>query len=280
MSLRTDGQGTSLPSLDARYSRNEVSVDLTRCGLLVENAETVARLYARHRDWTVVEERWIEGRHDERSTRGSSQGIYRVLSSRFKTASPNLPAVTQLPSVFDQCETRRDKAQVLYFYLVEDDPLVKYVVHRYVQRFQNDGDEGLDFSQGTVDRFLNEFRYDDGSEFDYAESTTHRWGKGLRSVLREIDVLETQQSLRGRAPNVGTIPLLIASGYSYENDGKEWLSRPVGWHYLFQPEQYWDSLAERVNEHPDWEAGGIHGELRLQPVGETFAWAERAEENE
>jgi len=122
MTLRTDGRGTSLPSLDSTFSHDEVSMALTRCGLLVDRAETLARLYARHRDWTVVEEKWIEERFDERSTRGSSKGIYRALSSRFKTVGSELPSIVQLPSVLDQCETVRDKAQVLYFYLLEDDP--------------------------------------------------------------------------------------------------------------------------------------------------------------
>ncbi|WP_226042481.1 DUF1819 family protein [Natrinema sp. DC36] len=247
---------------------------LTRCGLLVERAEMLARLYARHRDWTVVEEQWLEERFDERSTRGSSKGIYRALSSRFKTAGSELPSIVQLPTVFDRCETKRDKAQVLYFYLVEDDPLVKYIVHRYANRLQESGVDGLDFEQDTVERLLNEFHYDDGSEFDYAESTTRRWGEGLRSVMREIGVLDTQQALQGQIPNIGTTPLLVASGYSWEAHGDDWLSQPTGWLYLFQPEQYWDSLAERVSDHPNWEASGIHGEVRLHPVDDTYDWAE------
>jgi hypothetical protein len=97
--------------------------------------------------------------------------------------------------------------------------------------------------------------------------------------MREIDVLETRQTLQGHIPNLGTIPLLVASGYSWETYGDEWLSYPTGWLYLFQPEQYWDSLAERVSEHPAWEASGIHGELRLQPVENTYDWAEPWEED-
>ncbi|TKX41401.1 BrxA family protein [Halorubrum sp. ARQ200] len=274
MTLRTDGRGASLPSLDSTFPHDEVSMALTRCGLLVDRAETLARLYAQHRDWTVVEEKWIKERFDERSTRGSSKGIYRALSSRFKTAGSELPSIVQLPSVLDQCETERDKAQVLYFYLLEDDPLVKYTVHRYADRLQESGAEGLDFEQETIERLLNEFHYDDGSEFDYAESTTRRWGEGLRSVMREIGVLDTQQALHGQIPNLGTTPLLVASGYSWELHGDDWLSQPTGWHYLFQSEPYWDSLAERVSDDPNWEASGIHGELRLQPVDDTYDWAE------
>jgi hypothetical protein len=280
MTLRTDGKGDSLPSLDSRFSHGEVSMALTMCGLLVEKAEQLSRLYARHRDWTVVEGKWETERYDERSTRDSSKKIYRVLSSRFKTAGSDLPAITKLPSIFDQCANHRDKAQVLYFYLLEDDPLVKYTIHRYVERMRQMGVDGLDFEQGTVENLLNEFHYDDGSEFDYAESTTRRWGEGLRSVMREIDVLETQQTLHGQVPNVGTIPLLVAAGYSWENNGQDWLRLPPGWLYLFQPEQYWDSLAERLSDHPSWEASGIHGELRIQPVDETYAWAEEQEAEE
>lgn len=250
---------------------------LTMCGLLVEKAEQLSQLYARHRDWTVVEEKWETERYDERSTRDSSKKIYRVLSSRFKTAHSNLPPITKLPFVFDQCANHRDKAQVLYFYLLEDDPLVKYTVHRYANRMRQMGMRGLDFEQGTVERLLNEFHYEDGSEFDYADSTTRRWGEGFRSVMREIDVLESQQELHGQVPNVGTVPLLVASGYSWETGEKDWLTLPVGWLYLFQPEQYWDSLAERLGNHPSWEASGIHGELRLQPVDQTYAWAESGE---
>lgn len=277
MTLRTDGEGTHLPSLDSTFSRDEVSMSLTRCGLLVDKAETLAQLYARHRDWTVVEQKWLEGRFDERSTRGSSKGIYRILSSRFKTAASDLPAIVRLPTVFEQCETTREKAQVLYFYLLEDDPLVKHVVHQYVSRLREDGVGGLNFEQGVVEQILNEFHYSDGTKFDYAESTTRRWGEGLRSVMREIDVLETQQALQGQIPTIGAVPLLVASGYSWEQNGKEWLSVPLGWYYLFQPEQYWESLVERISDHPAWEANSIHGEMRLQPTGDTFGWAEPVE---
>ncbi len=249
-------------------------MELTRCGLLIGRAEKLAQLYAQHRDWTVVEQKWVEGRFDERSTHGSSKGIYRALSSRFKTAGSELPSIVQLPSVLGQCETVRDKAQVLYFYLLEDDPLVKHTVHRYVDRLQGAGVDGLDFEQEMIEGLLNEFHYDDGSEFDYAESTTRRWGEGLRSVMREIGVLDTQQALQGQIPNLGTTPLLVASGYSWKLHGDDWLSQPTGWRYLFQSEQYWGSLVERVSDDPNWEASGIHGELRLQPVDDTYGWAE------
>jgi hypothetical protein len=280
MSIRTDGSGNQLSSLDSEFSHEEVSMDLTMCGLLIERAEELATLYATHRDWTIVKEQWFEERIDGRSTRDSSQKIYRVLSSRFKTADKSLPSISRLPDIFDQCDAERDKAQVLFFYLLEDDPLVKFIIHEYVRRFQQRGIDGLNFEQEVIESILDNFHYSDGDEFDYATSTTHRWGEGFRGVMRNIDVIESQQALHGQIPQVGIIPLLVASGYSWETYGKDWLSQPIGWHYLFQQEQYWDSLAERVSEHPSWEASGIHGELRLQPVDDTFDWAEPMEGDE
>lgn len=277
MTKRADGDGASIPSLDSTFSQTEVSMDLTMCGLLVERAEEMASLYAATRDWTSVEDTWFKERRDGRSTRGSSRKIYRVLSSRFKTADRSLPAISQLPDVFNRCKNQREKAQILYFYLIQDDPLVKYTVHQYVKSLQRSGINGLDFSQETVNQLLNEFHYNDGTKFDYAESTTRRWGRGFRSVMREIGVLETQQTLQGQIPNLGTIPLLVASGFSWETHGKDWLLQPLGWLYLFQAEQYWESLIERLSEHPSWEASGIHGELRLQPAGDTYEWAETTE---
>lgn len=274
MSIRGDGGDYIVPALDSAFSQEEVSMDLTMCGLLVERAETIAGLYATHRDWTTVENQWFDERIDGRSTRESSQKIYRVLSSRFKTASPSLPAISRLPSVFEQCETERNKAQVLYFYLIEDDPLVKFAVHQYIQQLKRHGVTGLDFGESAVASILREFRYTDGETLNYADSTIYRWGQGLRSVMRDIGVLETQQSVSGQIPNVGEVPLLVASGYSFEEQGTEWLSRPLGWLYLFQQDQHWESLAERVASNPGWKAIGLRGDLRLQPTDETYGWAD------
>ena len=276
MHTAADGGKEQAPRLSFVFSREDVSMDLTMCGLLVERAEQMARLYATHRDWTTVEDQWFDERIDERSTKGSSRKIYRVLSSRFKTVDYSLPAIAQLPSIFDQCDTHRDKAQVLYFYLIEDDPLVKYTVHEYVGRHREQGTDGPNFEQDTIESILNRFHYEDGSEFDYADSTTRRWGEGFRSVMREIDVLESQQTLHGESPNLGTVPLLIASGYSWERHGTDWLSSPIGWLYLFQPEPYWDSLVERVANHDAWKATGSTSGMRLEPVKDTYAWADRS----
>jgi hypothetical protein len=271
MAPRSQGN-TVLPTLDSTFSRDKVSMDLTMCGLLVDRAEELATLYADHSDWAAVERIWFDERLDDRSTKGSSRKIYRVLTSRFKNAGPELPAVVQLSSVFEQCETRREKAQILYFYLLQDDPLVRYVVHKYIRRLISEGTTALDFETETLHQTIQSFRYADGSTFDYADSTTKRWEEGFRSVLRKIGVLETQQAFHGEPATLGTVPLLVSGGFSWESEGAEWLSRPIGWMYLFQPESQWESLINRLASQPSWETSELHSELRLRPAEDTYSW--------
>lgn len=58
-------------------------------------------------------------------------------------------------------------------------------------RMESGRHEPLDFSDETLITILHSLEYTDGSTFDYADSTTRRWCEGFRSVMREIDVLET-----------------------------------------------------------------------------------------
>ena len=247
-------------------------MDLTMCGLLVERAEELARLYTEHGNWNEVKETWFDERLSNRSTRGSSQKIYRVLTSRFKNAPTALPNPSILPAIFDECQTARDKAQILYLYLVSDDSLVRYVVHEYIARLAEGKPEPLDFSNETLVDILTQLEYSDGDSFDYAESTTVRWCEGFRSVMREIGVLDGQQSVVGASPSIGDISLLVAMDYSYESDD-EWLTAPRGLLYLFQPENRWEELFDRVASTDAWEYIELHGDLDVRPSDEPYAWA-------
>lgn len=246
-------------------------MDLTMCGLLVERAEELARLYQEHGNWNDVKDVWFEERMSERSTRGSSQKIFRVLTSRFKNAPRTLPNPRDLPVVLDTCTTSRDKAQVLYLYLITDDSLVRYVVHEYAQRLLENHPEALDFSNETLTSILDQFEYADGTTFDYAESTTERWCEGFRSVMREIGVLE-KQAVVGEPPSLGDVPLLVSMGYAYEEGEEDWVESPIGLLYLFQPSTRWEELYDRVAETDAWEFVELHGNLQLQPTEETYSW--------
>ena len=272
MTLVSDGGGSSLPSLSRQLSPGDVNMDLTMCGLLVERAEELARLYTEHGNWNEVKETWFDERLSNRSTRGSSQKIYRVLTSRFKNAPTALPNPSILPAIFDECQTARDKAQILYLYLVSDDSLVRYVVHEYIARLAEGKPEPLDFSNETLVDILTQLEYSDGDSFDYAESTTVRWCEGFRSVMREIGVLDGQQSVVGASPSIGDISLLVAMDYSYESDD-EWLTAPRGLLYLFQPENRWEELFDRVASTDAWEYIELHGDLDVRPSDEPYAWA-------
>ncbi|WP_430506177.1 BrxA family protein [Haloparvum sp. PAK95] len=259
------------PSLSRTFSPEEVNMDLTMCGLLPDRAEEIARLYREHGNWNQVKDIWFEERRANRSTKGSSQKIYRVLSSRFKNAPATLPNPSELPAVLDTCSSSRDKAQVLYLYLVADDALVRYAVHEYARRLAEDFPEPLDFSNETLTSILNQFEYTDETPFDYADSTTERWCEGLRSVMREIGVLENQQTVVGDPPSLGDTPLLVAMGYSSEEGDEEWFESPTGLQYLFQPSARWEELYNRVAETEAWEFVELHGSLQLRPTDEPYA---------
>lgn len=277
MTILSDGGGKRLDSLSRQFSTSEVNMDLTMCGLLVERAEELGQLYEEYGNWNQVKEVWFEERRADRSTRGSSQKIYRVLTSRLKNAPASLPNPRDLPAVFENCATSREKAQILYPYLVADDALVRYVVHEYVQRLSGDSPDPLDFSNETLKALLNQFQYTDGSSYDYADSTTERWCEGFRSVMREIGVLADQQTVVGSPPSLGDTALLVAMGYSFEDGEEDWFESPLGLQYLLQPSDRWEELYNRTAGTDEWEFVELHGSLQLRPTNGPYSWIAREE---
>lgn len=271
MNAFPDG-GEGPPSLSHELSPEEVTMDLTMCGLLSERAEEIAQLYRDHGTWNEVKDVWFGERRSNRSTRGSSQKIYRVLSSRFKNAPTSLPNPSSLPALFERCSTTREKAQILFLYLVSDDMLVRYTVHEYVQRLQEGRPDALDFADETLIDVLSRLEYSDGTRFDYAESTTQRWCEGFRSVMRDIGVLEDQQAVSGSVPTLDDRALLVGLGHSYEKRDDTWIGSPIGLQYLFQPETRWEELYDRAVQTGAWEFVELQGSRKLQPTDETYAW--------
>ena len=273
MTVSPDGGSSWAPSLSHQLSSGEVNMDLTRCGLLVERAEELTQLYQEYGNWNDVKDIWFDERLSNRSTRSSSQAIFRVLTSRLKNAPTSLPNPRDLPQILGKCATARDKAQVLYLYLVEDDALVRYTVHEYVSRLESGSHESLDFSDETLMDILHSLKYTDGTSFDYADSTTRRWCEGFRSVMRELDVLGGQQDVVGSPPSTGDIPLLVSLGYSYEVGSDGWVDSPKGLLYLFQPEDRWDELFNRAARTDAWKFVELHEDLQLRPEETTYEWA-------
>jgi hypothetical protein len=265
MVVSSDSGGARSP-LSGTVARNDVTMDLTMCGLLVDRAEELAGLYREHGNWNDVKEHWFDERLSDRSTRDSSQKIFGVLSGRFKNAPENLPNPRELPVLLENCNSQRAKSQVLYFYLVADDALVHYTVGEYVQRMADDVTNALDFSDESLFTILSDLSYADGSSFDYADSTTQRWCEGFRSVMRKIGVLE-ERSINGSPPEIGEVPLLVAMGYSYDDGDSDWVEEPTGLQILFQPRERWEECFDRAAETDAWEYVETAGELTLRPSG-------------
>lgn len=274
MTYVPDGGGSPLSSLSRQLSPDAVNMDLTMCGLLVDRAEELAALYAKHGNWNEVKQIWFDERLSNRSTKDSSQKIYRVLTSRLKNAPESLPNAGTLPEILSNCNTNRDKAQVLYPYLVADDALVRYVVHEYVNRLFRGQKSALDLSNEALTKMLDSLKYSDGSKFEYADSTTERWCEGFRSVMREIGVLADQQTFVGESPPLGKTPLLVAMGFSREAGNDTWVESPLGLLYLFQTENRWEELYDRAVSTDAWQYVELHGELQLRPTNGPYGWVD------
>lgn len=272
MDISFNGEGAHIPPLSRQFSPGQVNMNLTQCGLLPEQTEKLARLYRQQGNWNDVKEVWFEERVSDRSTRGSSQKIFSVLSSRLKNAPASLPNPRTLPTILENCVSASDKAQVVYLYLVADDALFRYTVHEYISGLVNGKPESLDFSDETLKEFLFALEFTDGTGFDYADSTTQRWCEGFRSVMREIGVLENQQTVAGEPPLLGDTPLLVAMDYSYEEGEDNWYESPVGLLYLFQPSDRWEELYDRVVKTDAWNFVELHGSLKLRPTDGAYSW--------
>ena len=244
-------------------------MELTQCGLQIERTHESAALYSEELDWTTVKERWYDERVANRSSRNSSEKLLITIRARLQSAGDGLPSVPLLPEILDQCRNERDQAQVLFLYLLNHDGLARYVVHEYIRRMMKDTTE-LNFGMESISGILDEFRTKSGDSLQYTESTQKRWVQGLRSALRDIGVLEGRNENVGRPPKVGDIPLQIAACYSWAHNGDEWLTRPIGWMYLFQSEEYWEPQSARLAGYEGWTHHEARSRVWFEPIDDFY----------
>lgn len=258
-----------LASLAGQINRDEVSMDLTEAGLLVERTEAIADIYAETLDWSKTKELWHDQRLADRGSRHSAQKIFRVIRSRFQAAGDSLPTIPQLANLYNTCVKARDKAQLTYLYLVHADPLVRFTLHELLR------DQGLEVSEWMMDndlliKYLEAFRFDDGDSLEYANSTLKRWTQGFRSVLHDVGVRDSPYSNKGHPPGLDRIPLLVTAGYSWKEQEEQWQEHPIGWMYLFQPRHHWDQLFDRLGEDANWTTRHVRNQLLLRPADNPF----------
>jgi hypothetical protein len=117
---------------------------------------------------------------------------------------------------------------------------------------------------------LDNFRYKSGDPLEYSESTQKRWVQGLRSALREIGVLEGKTETSGQTPKVGDIPLQVGAYYSWVQNDDEWLTKPIGWLYLFQSEEYWEPQSKRLAQYDAWTHHEARSRVWFEPVDNFY----------
>ena len=262
--------GDWLPSLVGSLSESEATMDLTAGGLLVDRTYELAELYAEHLDWGTVEEKWYEERVAERSSRESSRRIFPLLKGRLQAGGEGLPSVAQLPQLLDQCRNEREQAQLVYLYLLNYDGLARYVIHEYLRRLVKQGSSALDFQMKTALDILDSFRDKSGDPLDRSQSTQERWVQGIRSVMREIGVIDGKTSTDGQPPKVGDIPLQVGAYYSWIQNDDEWLTKPIGWLYLFQSEEYWEPQSKRLAQYDAWTHHEARSRVWFEPVDNFY----------
>jgi hypothetical protein len=225
----------------------------------------IVRLYAEHHNWTTVKKKWHEERIHERGSRDSAQKIFRILKRRLQSGGKQLPSLTELHNLVQECPTEQAKAQLFYFYLLQEDNLFRFVLHEILRQQGTERSE-WHLTTDEIVSVLNQFEHEDGSELQYADSTLHRWGQGFRSVLRDIGVLKGPYDENGVVPSVDEPPAHVGALYAWTEDGKEWPDRPIGWMYLFQPPAHRETLLDTIQSSGRWTTSRLRDETVIAPV--------------
>lgn len=264
-----------IPSLNQSFSSSEINTSLTEAGLLVDHTEAIAQLYAEHLSWKATKKAWHEGRVSGRGSRHSAQKIFRIIRDRLQVETSSLASVPALANLLKHCFNETSKAQTLYLYLLVEDNLLRSVVHELLN------DQGIDqarwdLSSETLTKYIKSLSYKNGKAIKYADSTTHRWIQGLRSVFRDIGVLANARDQEGKAPILDDIPLHCSAVYDWQKQGKSWAKSPTTWAYLLQSPIHWDTLRSRLLDTNRWETHRFQNVIALKPKKEDrpFQWNE------
>jgi hypothetical protein len=258
-------------SLNGQFSQDETHIGLVAASLDLEQTRAIADLYNDHGDWSTTSNVWLDERHAERLTVEGSRRSFNAIKPRLQEAGGGLPPLRYLPAILDACRKERDQLQVLYCYLVAEDAVVRYVLHEYLRKLHRGSVNDLDFSDDTLVGLLDDFKHEDGEPLDFSDSTKDRWATNFRSALRSIGVIQSRQGTTGEVPTLGDVPLEVAAYWSWHQLGDEWLTNPIGWRYLFQPESFWGPQSQRLQKSTRWTSHESHGRLWYEPVDDFYA---------
>jgi len=264
-------RGDSIQSLNGEFSTEETHIGLVAASLDLDQTREIAELYNDSGDWNTTSERWLDERRAERVTIEGSRRSFNAIKPRLQEAGGGLPPLRYLPDILDQCRNQRDQHQVIYCYLVAEDAVFQYVLHEYLVQGDDRGASNLDFSDSQIIGMLEEFQHIGGEPLDWAESTKDRWASNFRGVLRSIGVIDSRQGTTGEVPNIGDVPLEVAAYWSWHEDGDEWLTDPLGWRYLFQPEPFWEPQTQRLTKSTRWTSHQAHGRRWYEPIDNFYA---------
>lgn len=258
-------------SLNGHFSPQETHIGLVAASLDLEQTGKILELYNESGDWSTASERWLEERRAGRLTVEGSRRSFNAIKPRLQEAGGGLPPLKHLPAILDGCRKEQNQYQVLFCYLIKEDAVVRYVLHEYLQQLAAQSMQRLDFSDERIVPLLKEFQHANGEPLDFSESTKERWASNFRAALRSIGVIQSRQGTSGEVPSIGVVPLEVAAYWTWHDRGDEWLTNPMGWRYLFQPQGFWEPQSQRLAKSPRWSLHESHGRLWYEPVDEFYA---------
>ncbi|MFW6016287.1 MAG: BrxA family protein [bacterium] len=252
-----------------KYKKNDVSIALKEAGLLIEYTEKICELYFEYHTWDTVKQNWHKERISTCGTRDSNQRILGILKRRLQSGEKNLPSIISLNNLLKNCQSEQEKAQILFLYIMEDDPLVKYLIHElYITQGCLPSEWNLDNEE--LFKIIKDFKYHDNNEIKYADSSLKRWVASFRTLLYECGLLQSRYSNGAEIPLLNDISLKVSAYYSWKLQKEDWVKYPLGWIYLFQPKNYWEILLDRLKDCSDWKVQYFQGKTIFEPADKIF----------
>ena len=245
----------------------EYHFNLSKTGLVPGRIEKLVHLYNEVESWQSAENIWHGKRLAGRGRRSSSARIFRIWKSYLQSANGLLPNMSKLSTLLSSLINKRSKAQILYFYLLQGDRMVREFLEYLISRenyFDNDF-----FEKGNLYSLLESFFELHNFEEEYVEKSKRRWLRGIRSVLVKIGALKGGDSTTIETPVLSKDVLLCSAEFSYlkSQDKDKWYEEPFGWKLLFYREGDYNHLIDRILETDYWT---IQQSLNKREIVRTY----------
>jgi hypothetical protein len=165
--------------------------NLQRVGSLINESLITLTEYAKFRDWGKTKKAIISGNLLAKQSSQTLQGILVAIQKRFLTNHEFLPGPDILAKAIVKNIPKTVKAQLLYPYICDSDPLIKNLLLNVVAK-------RIDYSpvltKADILSFLENEQKDHPELKGWSEYLKRRWARGFLAFLRDFDIMEKAPS--------------------------------------------------------------------------------------